>query len=108
MCQPGIDPCFGEQRLVDLVDGQAEKMIAIHRPRGGEFVTLDRPVADNSGATGKQRIVDEADGIDKFVRVFFLVAQPVDGDPLAGKIGIGQLRQEFLPAWLAEPGRQPR
>ena len=49
--------------------------------------------------------MEDADGVDEFVRVFFLVAEAEDGDGLAGEVGVGQLRQEFFPARLGQPGR---
>ena len=65
-------------------------------------------MADDAGAPAHQRVVDDADGVNKFVGVFFLVAKAVDGDDLAGKIAVGQSRQEFLPTRLGEAGRLPR
>ena len=106
MRQPAIQALFGEDRLIDLVERQTEKVLTIDCLRGGKFIAGGRPVADQAGTSGGAGIVNQADGVDKFIGVFFLVAEPEDRHHLASEIGCRQLRQELFPAWLGKAGRQ--
>lgn len=93
---------FGEYWLIDLVEAQTE-VIAVDGLRVVKFITSCRPVADQVGPSCGADTVNQANGVDKFIEAFFLVAEPEDRHHLAGEIGCLQLRQfTFIKCRTAE------